>query len=76
MNLKAGCFADSHSLRLGLYKCPKCGTSLEIFSDEDKIRCYKCGDMVYRRKLTPCVDWFASAQECVGVNELRRCKHD
>ena len=35
---------DSRNLRVKLYKCPKCGAGVEIFSDEVKVKCRKCGE--------------------------------
>ena len=72
---KTACSGKGNGLRLGLYRCPKCGTKLEIFSDEVKVRCYKCGDMVYRQGLTPCIDWCVSARECGAETSSRRCNH-
>ncbi len=69
--MKTVCTGKDHSLRLGLYRCPKCGTKLEIFSDEAGVKCYRCGDMVYRQNITPCIDWCVSAHECVGGNNLK-----
>ncbi len=74
--LKTACSEKSNSLRLGLYRCPKCGTKLEIFSDEAKVRCFKCGGIVYRQESTPCIDWCALAHECLGENGSRRYNHD
>ncbi|MFQ5853687.1 MAG: hypothetical protein ACE5JU_24275 [Candidatus Binatia bacterium] len=39
---------DDRNLQVELYKCPKCGTEIEIFSNEVKVKCYHCGGMVYR----------------------------
>lgn len=62
--LKTAC--QGKNLRLGLYGCPNCGTKLEIFSDEAGVKCYNCGEMVYRERITPCIDWCVSAHDCVG----------
>ena len=42
--------SDSRNLRVELHKCPKCGADVEIFSDESRIKCQKCGTIVYREK--------------------------
>ena len=64
---------NQFTLHLGLteyeeknYKCPKCGYDVEIFSDEISRKCYKCGERVYREKVPSCLDWCASARDCVG----------
>jgi ribosomal protein S27E len=63
---------DSRKLRVGLHKCPHCGTEVEIFSDESRIKCYKCGEMVHREKMPSCIDWCASARECLGEERWRQ----
>jgi len=44
---------DIKNLRAALYKCPKCGAEVEMFSDELRIKCKKCGDYVYKSRLLP-----------------------
>jgi ribosomal protein S27E len=63
---------DSRKLRVALHKCPHCGTQVEIFSDESSIKCYKCGEMVHREKMPSCIDWCASARECLGEERWRQ----
>ncbi|MFC1919084.1 phosphohydrolase [Chloroflexota bacterium] len=57
---------DFRNLRVSLYKCPGCGAEVEIFSDEIKVKCPKCGERVYRDKIPSCIDWCASARQCLG----------
>ena len=57
---------DSRNLRSAIYKCPNCGADVEIFSDELKFRCRKCGQLVYRDKTPSCIDWCPSARKCLG----------
>lgn len=54
-------------IRVGLYKCSSCSHEVEIFSDEIKVRCPKCGNIIYKEKIPSCVDWCASAKKCVGA---------
>lgn len=65
----SACAGQESKLRLGLYRCPECGAKVEIFSDESKVKCYHCGGMVYREKVSACIDWCVSAHECVGKNK-------
>ncbi len=65
---------DSRKLRVSLYKCPGCGADVEIFSDEIKIRCQKCRQLVYREKMPSCIDWCASARQCLGEERWRQIK--
>ncbi len=37
-------------------KCPKCGSMIEIWSDEEKADC-KCGETVFKDKAPTCVVW-------------------
>ena len=57
---------DMRKLRVELYKCPKCGAEVEIFSDETRIKCQKCGTIVFREKIPSCIEWCASARQCLG----------
>ena len=57
---------DTSKLRVELYKCPQCGAEVEIFSDETRIKCQKCGTMVFREKMPTCIEWCSSARQCLG----------
>ena len=57
---------DFRNLRVSLHKCPKCKAEVEIFSDEIKIKCQKCVEIVYRDKVPSCIDWCVSARQCLG----------
>jgi DNA-directed RNA polymerase subunit RPC12/RpoP len=57
---------DGRNLTVALYKCPGCGAEVEIFSDEMRIKCHKCGSYVYREKQPSCIEWCAKARECLG----------
>lgn len=46
--------------------CSSCGYEAEIFSDEIKASCPGCRKVFYRQILPTCVDWCASAKECLG----------
>ena len=57
---------DTRKLRVELHKCPNCGAEVEIFSDETRIKCQKCGTMVFREKMPSCIEWCSSARQCLG----------
>jgi DNA-directed RNA polymerase subunit RPC12/RpoP len=57
---------DMRNLRVSVYKCQNCGHEVEIFSDEMRVKCPKCGEKVYRDKVPSCIDWCAKAKECLG----------
>lgn len=65
---------DGRNLRVEVYKCPKCGTGVEIFSDETRAKCQKCGQKVYKEKLPSCIEWCAKARECLGEERWRELK--
>jgi ribosomal protein S27AE len=57
---------DFRKLRVELIKCPNCGSEVEMFSDEQRIKCQKCGERVYRENTPSCIEWCASARQCLG----------
>ncbi len=65
---------DSRNLRVELYKCPDCGAHVEIFSDELKVKCHQCGKYIYREKTPSCIDWCASARQCLGEERWKVLK--
>ena len=65
---------DSRNLRVELHRCPNCGYEVEIFSDEIKVRCPRCGENVFREKTPSCIDWCASARQCLGEERWRRLR--
>ena len=47
--------------------CPDCEYEVELFKDEGKRRCPRCGNTVYNpRVLQSCAAWCAYADACVG----------
>lgn len=65
---------DTRNLRVELIKCPDCGYEVEIFSDESKVRCFRCKQIVYREKLPSCIEWCASARQCLGEERWRQLR--
>ncbi len=62
---------DKDSLKAGVYRCPHCGNEVEMFTSESMVRCGKCGHYVYREQVTPCVEWWALARQCLGDKRWR-----
>ncbi|MFH0797399.1 MAG: phosphohydrolase [Candidatus Omnitrophota bacterium] len=62
------------NLTAALYRCPKCGYGVEIFSDEIRRRCPKCRTLVYREKAPSCIDWCPAARECFGETKWKERK--
>jgi ribosomal protein S27AE len=46
-------------------KCPECGANVELFSDDVKVSCDRCGFIVYN-DIESCVQWCKLAKDCVG----------
>jgi len=65
---------DMRNLRVSLHKCPNCGAMVEIFSDEMRVKCQKCGQYVYKEKTPSCIDWCASARQCLGEERWQQLK--
>jgi endogenous inhibitor of DNA gyrase (YacG/DUF329 family) len=45
-----------------------------MFSDEMKVKCYKCGTKVHREKVPSCIEWCASARQCLGEERWKQLK--
>lgn len=67
---------DSRNLRVELYKCPNCGAEVEIFSDELRVKCHKCGEEICRERMPSCIEWCAFARQCLGEERWRQLKGD
>ncbi|HTY45409.1 MAG TPA: phosphohydrolase [Patescibacteria group bacterium] len=57
---------DSRNIKAETLGCPCCGYSVEIFSDETRIRCPSCRGVVSRQALPSCAQWCSAAKECLG----------
>ena len=67
---------NPRNLRAALYKCPNCGAEVEIFSDEMRVKCGECGEYVYRERIPSCIDWCASARQCLGEERWKELRGD
>ncbi|NCO33216.1 MAG: hypothetical protein AUJ92_06030 [Armatimonadetes bacterium CG2_30_59_28] len=56
--------------------CQHCGNELEIWSDEARAKCRKCGNYYVRGLSQSCLDWCAAAEECVGAEALDRYRRE
>jgi DNA-directed RNA polymerase subunit RPC12/RpoP len=48
------------------FPCPRCGTEVEIWTDERKAACPGCGFIVRKKAETTCLAWCKYGEECVG----------
>jgi ribosomal protein S27AE len=55
-----------------LKNCPGCGEEVEIWSDELKTKCGKCGITVTMEATPSCIDWCRAAKECLGEDNYNR----
>jgi len=65
---------DRRNIKAETLHCATCGTEAEIFSDEVKVKCRKCGELICRERLPSCVDWCKFARDCVGEERWRKMK--
>ena len=65
---------DGRNIESQTLKCPYCGYEVEIFSDEVKVNCPKCNNLVCKDRLPSCVDWCKYAKECVGHERYKKLK--
>ena len=65
---------DMRNLRVSVHKCTNCGAEVEIFSDELRVKCPKCGEKVYREQVPSCIDWCAKARECLGEERWKQLR--
>lgn len=63
---------DFRKLRVELHRCPQCQAEVEIFSDEPKVRCQRCGTTVVREHSPSCINWCASARHCLGERRWQK----
>jgi ribosomal protein S27AE len=54
---------DLRNLRVSVHRCPNCGADVEMFSDELRVKCQKCGVKVYREQAPSCIDWCSHARD-------------
>ena len=65
---------DGRNLKVSLHKCPECGNEVEIFSDEMRVKCRKCGAYVNKEQVPSCIQWCAKARECLGEERWKMMK--
>lgn len=59
-----------------LVNCKRCGTELEIWSDEAKVTCPKCLAVYFQEQNLTCIEWCSFAKQCVGEETYRRLMGD
>lgn len=65
---------DKRNIKSETITCSSCGYAVEMFSDEVKVSCPKCKQLLCRERLPSCVDWCKFAKECVGEERYKKLK--
>jgi len=65
---------DVQNGQIELRECPDCGEEVEFFPNDFKLRCDRCGVMVYRERIPSCADWCAGARQCLGEEKWAQFK--
>ena len=58
------------NLRSVIKKCWNCGGEVEMFSDEERVRCKKCRNFVYKYQLPYCIQGYLDAVLIAKEGEL------
>jgi NADH pyrophosphatase NudC (nudix superfamily) len=67
---------DGRYLSVSLHRCPTCGSEVEMFSDETRVKCPTCGESVFKENTPSCIEWCAQARECLGEERWKAIKGD
>ena len=65
--------ANMRTPTLSIRKCPQCGEEVEIFSNDLKVTCGRCGFAIYNN-VRSCIQWCRHAEECIGSDQYRKFK--
>ncbi|MFZ5633332.1 MAG: low molecular weight phosphatase family protein [Bacillota bacterium] len=71
LNRCPGSLAGTPTLKIK--KCPECGNEVEVFSNEVKVNCEKCGFAVYN-DVESCIQYCKYAKYCVGEELYKKLK--
>ncbi len=63
---------DSRQVSAVMVVCRRCRADLEMFSDESRRNCPRCGASVLRERELSCAAWCSAARECTGEGLFRR----
>jgi putative nucleotidyltransferase with HDIG domain len=55
-----------------IFRCPSCGSEVEIWTDEIKATCRNCNHVVTRFQDMSCIEWCKLAKECVGEGQFNK----
>jgi predicted RNA-binding Zn-ribbon protein involved in translation (DUF1610 family) len=58
--------ALNREVKVEIRKCLSCNYGVEMFSDENVVKCPKCGSEVRREETPSCINWCKYARKCLG----------
>jgi len=67
--------SNIRSPTIEIKKCPECGEEVEIFTDEFRAKCEKCGFTVFN-DIQSCIQWCKYAKDCVGEDVYEKFVED
>jgi len=65
--------ANLRTPTLSIQKCPQCGEEVEIFSNDLKVPCSRCGFVIFN-DIQSCIQWCRYAEECIGPELYQKMK--
>jgi NADH pyrophosphatase NudC (nudix superfamily) len=64
--------SDIRSPKPEFINCTHCGKEVEIFSDEEKVKCPHCKNVTFRNAAPSCIEWCKAAKQCVGEEKYNK----
>ncbi|UCB45444.1 MAG: HD domain-containing protein [Spirochaetota bacterium] len=55
-----------------IFRCQSCGHEVEIWTDEIKVTCRNCNQVVSKYIDMSCIEWCKLAKECVGEGQFNK----
>jgi ribosomal protein S27AE len=55
---------------LSMRRCPECGGEVEIFSNDTKVECVRCGFVIYNDTAS-CIQWCKHARNAWARNNTK-----
>lgn len=76
MDFKCPGVSDVVRPTIELFDCPYCKAEVEIFTDEEKATCVKCGKIIFKNKRPTCFDWCEYAKKCAEELEKQQKEYE
>jgi hypothetical protein len=59
-----------------IFPCPRCNSEIEVWTDEIKGTCSRCGYQIMRDLNMACLEWCKCGEECVGPETYNKYKRN